>query len=37
LIGHLCIGYPEEEHDIPALQHQGWERRHRSGGVVIHR
>ena len=36
-IGHLCIGYPEEEHDIPALQPQGWERRHRSAGVVIHR
>jgi 5,6-dimethylbenzimidazole synthase len=36
-IGHLCIGYPEEEHDIPALQRQGWERRHRSAGAVIHR
>ena len=36
-IGHLCIGYPEQEHDIPALQRQGWERRHRSAGVVIHR
>ena len=22
-IGHLCIGYPEEEADLPALQHTG--------------
>lgn len=36
-IGHLCIGYPEVDDDIPALQRQGWERRHRSAGVVIHR
>ena len=36
-IGHLCIGYPEADDDIPALQRQGWERRHRSAGVVIHR
>jgi 5,6-dimethylbenzimidazole synthase len=36
-IGHLCIGYPEEQADLPALQHQGWERRHPSAGVVIHR
>jgi 5,6-dimethylbenzimidazole synthase len=36
-IGHLCIGYPEEEADLPALQRQGWERRHSSAGVVIYR
>jgi 5,6-dimethylbenzimidazole synthase len=36
-IGHLCIGYPEEEADLPALQRQGWERRHPSAGVVIYR
>ena len=36
-IGHLCIGYPEEETDIPALQRQGWERRHPSAGTVIQR
>src|SRR4249920_3593649 len=36
-IGHLCIGYPEEEHDIPALQRADWERRHSSAGVVIYR
>jgi 5,6-dimethylbenzimidazole synthase len=36
-IGHLCIGYPEEEADLPALQRQGWERGHPSAGVVIYR
>jgi 5,6-dimethylbenzimidazole synthase len=36
-IGHLCIGYPEEEADLPALQRQGWERRHPAAGVVIYR
>jgi 5,6-dimethylbenzimidazole synthase len=37
-IGHLCIGYPEEEADLPALQRQGWERRrHPSADVVIYR
>jgi len=36
-IGHLCIGCPEEEADLPALQRQGWERRHPSAGVVIYR
>lgn len=36
-IGHLCIGYPEEENDTPALQRQGWERRHPTAGAVIQR
>ena len=36
-IGHLCIGYPEEEAALPALQRQGWERRYPSIGVVIYR
>jgi len=36
-IGHLCIGYPEEQVDLPALQRQGWERRHLSMGVVLYR
>lgn len=25
LIGYLCLGYPEEEHDIPELVRAGWE------------
>jgi 5,6-dimethylbenzimidazole synthase len=36
-IGHLCIGYPQEETDLPALQRQGWERRHATADVVIYR
>jgi 5,6-dimethylbenzimidazole synthase len=36
-IGHLCIGYPEEEHDTPALQRADWERRHPSAGKILYR
>jgi 5,6-dimethylbenzimidazole synthase len=36
-IGHLCIGYPEEEHDTPALQRANWERRHLSAGTILYR
>ena len=36
-IGHLCIGYPEEEHDIPALQRADWERRHAPAGTILSR
>lgn len=27
LIGYFCIGYPEEEHEIPELERAGWEQR----------
>ncbi len=36
-IGHLCIGYPEEEHDTPALQRVDWERRHPPAGTILYR
>ena len=36
-IGHLCIGYPEEEHDMPALQRADWERRHPAAGTILYR
>ena len=36
-IGHLCVGYPLADDDTPALQREGWEHRHSSSGVVIHR
>jgi 5,6-dimethylbenzimidazole synthase len=36
-IGHLCIGYPEEEHDTPALQRADWEFRHPSAGTILYR
>ncbi len=26
-IGYFCVGYPEAEDRLPALQHAGWERR----------
>lgn len=26
LIGYLCLGWPEEEHDLPELVRAGWER-----------
>ena len=26
-IGYLCIGYPEREDDVPALEREQWERR----------
>jgi len=26
LIGYLCLGYPEEEHEVPELVRAGWER-----------
>src|SRR6516164_11808436 len=37
LIGYLCIGYPAQEGDTPALQQQGWETRRRSSSVVFRR
>jgi 5,6-dimethylbenzimidazole synthase len=37
LIGHLCIGYPDEEHDTPALQRANWERRHPPTGTILYR
>ncbi len=36
-IGHLCVGYPLAEDDMPALQRQGWERRQGSATTVIYR
>jgi 5,6-dimethylbenzimidazole synthase len=32
LIGYLCLGYPEEEHEVPELVRAGWERDPRLGG-----
>jgi 5,6-dimethylbenzimidazole synthase len=36
-IGHLCIGYPMQEDDTPALQRQGWEQRRSPTSAVIYR
>lgn len=32
LIGYLCLGYPEEEHDVPELVRAGWESDPRGSG-----
>src|SRR3990170_1494326 len=32
-IGHLCVGYPVQEDDTPALERAGWEHRHPPKGV----
>jgi 5,6-dimethylbenzimidazole synthase len=36
-IGHLCVGYPAQDDDMPALERQGWEHRHSPSGVVLYR
>jgi 5,6-dimethylbenzimidazole synthase len=36
-IGHLCIGYPQEEQDVPVLQGEGWEKRHLASERVLYR
>jgi len=36
-IGHLCVGYPAQDDDTPALERQGWEHRHSPSGVVLYR
>jgi 5,6-dimethylbenzimidazole synthase len=36
-IGHLCIGYPEEENDTPALERADWEHRHPAAGTILYR
>jgi 5,6-dimethylbenzimidazole synthase len=36
-IGHLCIGYPAQDDDTPALERAGWEHRHSPAGAVLYR
>ena len=36
-IGHLCVGYPAEADDTPALERAGWEHRHPPANVVLYR
>ena len=36
-IGHLCIGYPEAETEVPELETAGWERRRPTDDVVVRR
>ena len=36
-IGYLCIGYPSEEHDVPVLERDGWEKRRAACEAVLYR
>lgn len=36
-IGHLCVGYPAEADDTPALERAGWEHRHPPEHTVLYR
>jgi len=35
-IAYLCIGWPEEEHEIPELERSGWQARTDLGRYVVH-
>jgi 5,6-dimethylbenzimidazole synthase len=36
-IGYLCLGYPQEQDDIPALERAAWERRRASASFLLRR
>jgi 5,6-dimethylbenzimidazole synthase len=36
-IAYLCLGYPQEEDDIPALEQAAWERRRASAAFLLRR
>jgi 5,6-dimethylbenzimidazole synthase len=36
-IAHLCIGYPQGEDDVPALQRAGWEQRQNPAQLLVRR
>jgi 5,6-dimethylbenzimidazole synthase len=36
-IGYLCVGYPSEDHDVPALEREGWEKRRAACEAVLYR
>jgi 5,6-dimethylbenzimidazole synthase len=37
LIGYFCLGFPEQEHDIPELEAAGWEQRRAWDSFVLRR
>jgi len=37
LVAYLCLGYPENESDVPELQREGWETRHPGGLALLRR
>lgn len=36
-VGYLCLGYPSEEHDSPALQRAGWDERRAPSSRITYR
>ena len=36
-IGYLCVGYPQEEHEAPVLEREGWEKRRRAPACLLYR
>ncbi len=36
-VAYLCIGYPQQADDEPALARQGWERRRLAGNTIVER
>ena len=37
LVGYLCLGYPSEADDTPALERAGWERRRAAASFLLRR
>jgi 5,6-dimethylbenzimidazole synthase len=37
LIGYFCLGYAEQEDDVPELERAAWEQRRTLSGALIHR
>jgi 5,6-dimethylbenzimidazole synthase len=37
LIAYLCIGYPVEEHEMPVLERERWEKRRPAGDTILYR
>lgn len=37
LIAYLCVGYPEQEDEVPELERQNWEKRRDAGGFLMRR
>ncbi len=37
LVAYLCLGYPQQEDDVPELQRRGWEQRRSGPPILIRR
>lgn len=37
LVGYLCLGYPQAEHELPELERAGWEHRRPAGVALLRR